>query len=55
MIIELVLTFHFTMIFNIDGSLGNKKPNISYEFDFISYYLNLVQNVLDNNFESVAS
>jgi phosphoenolpyruvate carboxylase len=52
MIIDLVLTSHPTMIFNIDGSLRSEKPTIYDEFNFISYYLNFVQNILNKNFKS---
>ncbi len=52
MIIDLVFTSHPTMIFNIDGSLRTTKPTIYDEFNFIIHYLNLVQNVINNNFKS---
>lgn len=52
MILDLVFTSHPTMIFNIDGSLRSEKPTIFDEFEFISYYLNLVQKILDKQYKS---
>ena len=52
MILDLVFTSHPTMIFNIDGSLRSEKPTIFDEFEFISYYLNSVQKILDKQYKS---